>query len=122
MINIPVTLVETKVSSGLTSIASNTTVIGTGQSVVLAEVQHSESAIQSEVSALTPRINHSTQAVIQSVGASITARSTIINIAVHTTPFGGGDMYKLIYDPLGKQTNAFDAGNLVGHYDCGTFN
>lgn len=33
-----------------------------------------------------------------------------------------GDMQQLIYDPHGKYTDCFDAGNLSGNFDGGTFN
>lgn len=36
-------------------------------------------------------------------------------------PPGSGDMQSLVYDPTGVADDAFDAGNLVGNIDCGTF-
>jgi hypothetical protein len=35
---------------------------------------------------------------------------------------GGGDMRKLIYDPTGINADTFNAGNLYGNLDGGTFN
>lgn len=34
---------------------------------------------------------------------------------------GGGDMYSLVYDPGGVAANVFDAANLSGVIDAGTF-
>ena len=39
-----------------------------------------------------------------------------------TGPPGEGDMESLIYDPAGRKANVYDAGNLTGNIDGGTFN
>jgi hypothetical protein len=36
-------------------------------------------------------------------------------------PAGSGDMQALTYDPAGVAANCFDAGNLAGTFDAGTF-
>jgi hypothetical protein len=42
-------------------------------------------------------------------------------VATSVTP-GAGDMHSLVYDPQGVYSDAFDAANLRGRLDGGTFN
>lgn len=69
----------------------------------------------------------------RTVAAAVTARA----VAVAVTPAprvldltieqgirgapGIGDMQSLIYDPQGRRANVFDAANLAGNLDGGTF-
>lgn len=122
MINAPVTLVENRVSADVVQSTVSVPPATSENTAVSAEVSLIDGSVSGEVISETTNNAQSILVTRRVVTASVQAVSSTLNISIQTGSQGGGDMYRLIYDPLNKHANAFDAGNLVGHYDCGTFN
>jgi hypothetical protein len=64
--------------------------------------------------------------VVETSNEIITEITEGVNVTIEVNELGAGggdgDMKKLIYDPGGREADTFDAGNLYGNLDGGTFN